>query len=332
MIRTTHVSLLEFYETVYFPARLSRCSPLTDQQMRLTVRRFSEFWRATAAVGGRGDQPTILEIDDAAIDGFKLFRRDVAAPTLNKDLRHLRALLNLACRRKARQEQLYFDFESEKLEGPVAWWPEELVKIFAACDQERGQLPIGIGGGVPNSSPGIPRSRFFAALIATVYSTGARINAVMHLPLAAFDPATGAISIGAAHQKQGQAQWLPVHAETADALRQILLPPRERLFPWPYDQRQIGWPALTGAYKRILLRAGLPRDSKHLWHCLRKTNGTYTAQAAGLDAARDQLGHSTSQVTKRYIDAAQINRRSAREFIAPPPLAKPRDRQLRLFE
>jgi integrase len=315
MICSTRVTVHQLFDLHYAPAKLARKSRAHRQQMRLTLDRLQEFF----------ERP--VDLDDftlGLIDGFRAWRSDKASPryveatTLNKDLRNLRALANFAHRRGFLAEQLFFEFEEEFVDDPLAWFPDELARIFASAAQERGSIG------------GLPAARFWQALPATIYSTGARIGAVMQLRREFVDLDRGLLTLKCRTQKQRKGQVLHLHPETVAAIEAIWLPERELMFPWPYDQQQQGWPTLTRHYKRILLRAGLPIDSKRLFHCLRKTTATCIEKASDRREAQRQLGHSTEQVTARYIDQRHLPARGAKQLIAPPPVARDR-RQLELF-
>jgi hypothetical protein len=314
MIRATY-GVLEFYEQFYLPGRLSRRSPLTDQQMRLSIARIEQYALALSI-----ERLTIDGVDDLLIDGFKAWRKASAA-TVNKDLRHLRALVNYARRRKFRADQLDFDFEPVIEDEPEAWSTEEFSRILSACRQEEGQIC------------GIAAPAWWTAHQLVILNTGARISAVMKTLASAFDPATGALRITGRVQKQKKGQADVLHPITQRALRKIVTPARDGglLFPWPFDQNQPQWPALINAYRRILARAGLPTTAKDLFHKLRRTNGTYVTAAADPETARAQLGHSTVWVTRRYIDPTKIKRKTATDLLPWHEIAADDDRQLRLF-
>lgn len=317
MIRATY-SLSEFYQQFYYPARLARKSPRSDEQMRLSIRRIEQYALEQLSI----ERLTIDGIDDLMVDGFKAWRRGSAA-TLNKDLRNLRALTNWAKRRKQRADQLDFEFERVTTDEPEAWSFEELSAILRSCRQERGTIE------------GLPARLWWPAQQLVILNTGARISAVMLTPLTAFNRTTGVLRIAGAHQKHKHGQ--------ADALAPIVLAalfaiidgfaPRGLLLPWPYDQNQDQWPALIHAYRRILARAGLPTTSKDLFHKLRRTNATYVTAAADEETARKQLGHSTVKVTRGYLDQTKIKRKSASELLPWHQLEPAaNDRQLRLFD
>ena len=67
--------------------------------------------------------------------------------------------------------------------------------------------------------------------------------------------------------------------------------------------------ALERRYRKILKRAGLPSGARDLFHKIRRTNATYTADSAGEEAAQKQLGHSHIGLTRKsYIDPRLLKR------------------------
>jgi integrase len=314
MIRQT-LTLLEFYEQVYFPARLARRSKATDTQMRLTIKRLEQY---------AGRKLNISEICEEMLDGFKVWRKCSGA-TVNKDLRHVRALCNLAVRRRHRADQLYLDFEPVVEDEPEAWSFAEVSRILASCRQEKGSICE------------IPADDWWTAQQLTILNVGSRITATMKTPVAKYDRSTGTLRIQGRNQKQKKGQVEVLHETVVAALDRILLgfPPRELLFPWPYDQNVDQWPALNNAYRRILARAGLPTTDKDLFHKMRRTNATYVTAAADEETAKKQLGHSTVAVTQRYIDKAKLPARKTATDLLPWDLLaikRDTDRQLRLFD
>lgn len=298
-----------FVAAVYHPARLTRRSKGHATQIDLTVRRFVEF---------AGD-PDIDRIDESTIDGFKAWRKASAA-TVNKDLRNLRAILNLARRRKYRADEVAIEFEPT-VEDPVeAWSVEEFCLILASCRQETGEIC------------GIPATRWWTAQQMVILNVGARISAVMQARMDDLDWERSLLRIRGSTQKHRRGQIDPLHPKTMAALAQIATPARELLFPWPYDRNVIQWPSLIHHYRRILARAGLPTTAKDLFHKLRRTNATFICAAADEETARRQLGHSSVEVTRRYLDQTKIStRQTAAELLPWDQVASQPERQLRLF-
>lgn len=320
MIRSALSPLELFYWNVYIPARLARRPETTKEQYALTVKRFDEF---TLAELGR--HFSIDEITDEHVDLFKVWRKASAA-TVNKDLRNLRALVNLALRRtnsatgqKYRTTPIDWIFEQEDLDEPEAWSIDEFRAILQSCNQETGSIC------------GVPASKWWRAQQLTILNTSARITAVMLSRTENLNLQAGTLKLPGSTQKSRKGQIDRLHDMTLKALWSIYDPERPLVFPWPYDQNVDGWPALNHAYRRILKRAGLPTTSKDLFHKLRRTNATYCAAAAGIEAARDQLRHSHVSVTARYIDATKFDRPAAKELLPWEQIDAALDRQMRLF-
>lgn len=320
MIRAV-CDLSTLFEQFYKPARLLYRSHAHVVQIRLSISRFKDYIVAAAVAAGlpaeNAGTVDVAEISDEMIDGFKAWRHatGVKAPTLNKDLRNLRLLLRFAAERKKRGETLIFRFEPEMVDPPEAFWPDELRRFFSSCALETGMI----------GDTGIPANLYWPALGAAIYSTAARVGVVMKTPLVNLDLDHGYLRLWAAANKQRKGQMIGLHPETVAALRRIVREPRELVFPWPYDKGGASWPTLIRHLRRILERAGLPTDRKHLFHCLRRTTATRMTAAGGIEKAREQMGHSTQKVSFRYVDQRQTPQITSRELIEPPPIA---DRQV----
>jgi len=302
------LTLRRLFAELYIPARLARGSHAHREQMRLTIDRLNEF---------SGGELCIDEVSLALVDQFRAWRSDpklkwfCSAATLNKDLRNLKALCNFAYRRDLLPKQIFIEMDPEPVQAPQAWFPEELGRLFQSAAKEPGLLP----------GTSIAAADFWQALFATVYSTGARIGAVMQIPRALVDLDRGLVTLRYQTQKQRRDQVLGIHPETIAAIRKIWEPDRELLFCWPFDKKSPSRPCMRKHYRRILERAGLPSDARRQFHCLRRTTATYLVAASDIGIAKSQLGHSAESVTRRYVDARQVNPRSTEKFIAPPPIA-----------
>ena len=178
---------------------------------------------------------------------------------------------------------------------PEAWSVDEMRRIITAAAETPGMLC------------GIPAGKWWPAQLLTLYDTGLRIGALMALESAQLDFETGWLTVPADHQKQRAEQVFQLQADTLDAIAQTRPGERRELFPWPFvDER---WAVLRKRYRKILQRAGLPTDSRCLFHKVRRTSATLIADALGERAAQDHLGHSSLSVTKRYLDPRKMKRR-----------------------
>ena len=145
-------------------------------------------------------------------------------------------------------------------------------------------------------------------MVLLLFDTGLRLRAALSIERGNVDLSTGWLSVLAETQKQKVEEKHRVTMQTTDALRAIWLPPRGLLFPWPFEKKQV-WPKL----REILRRAGLPTTRRDLFHKFRRTTASHIAAKAGIDAAARQLGHSSTDMTVRYIDPriarAHVDRR-----------------------
>jgi integrase len=233
----------------------------------------------------------------------------VAAPTANRDVRLLLALWNDAIDRgyNAHQKQRIKPL-AEELDNLPCLDPDEVAAVLASCAAETDLfMPV-------------PAPDFWAALILAVYDCGSRISALMETVPADLDFSSGTITLRAKNTKQRGCQVIGLSDQTLDALRKIYDRERDYLFPWPYDRSQPGWSALGRRLKRILKRAQLPYGNKHLWHKFRRTTATWIAAALGIEAAREHLGHSSVEVTKRYIDRTKLDATKRNARVLPRPI------------
>ena len=92
-----------------------------------------------------------------------------------------------------------------------------------------------------------------------------------------------------------------LHPDTCELIRITLAYPRERLFPFPFNRRQI-WIHLH----KILHLANLPTGWRFGFHCLRRTTESYAANAKGIEWAADAIGHSVEVARRSYISPAIV--------------------------
>lgn len=205
---------------------------------------------------------------------------------------------------------------------PECWWQEEFERILAAA----AELPGSLGA--------VSLACFADCLLRVSYNSGARISALMAVEVSWIDLPGRQLCIQAQVQKDGEDQTVKLLPGTVAAIERMRAMGRvRRLFDdWPYDRRCDQWPALNHLLKKLIVAAGLRPDMqsvtrRDLWHKIRRTFATYITMRAGIETAREMLGHSSIEVTKRYIDRSKLGRKSQADL-----LDDPRMRQLRLFE
>lgn len=153
------------------------------------------------------------------------------------------------------------------------------------------------------------RDRMLVELLA---GTGLRVNEALKLARDRVDLEDRSLWIPAKHSKSGQARKVYMGPTLTERLREYLADiPSDQ---WRLFVTRTGEP-LTDAhvrrlFKKLAERAGI--DPERLSpHKLRHTYATrFLGEGGSLDALRDQLGHSSIQVTAIYLRAASWHRRS----------------------
>jgi hypothetical protein len=206
--------------------------------------------------------------------------------------------------------------ERECLDTKPAWSFEEVRRILASAREQKGKIC------------GIVAADWWEALLLFILNTGLRIDTVMRTPRDHFDPQTQVVRIPAALQKHKKEHAQVLHPSVATAivrLSKTSRPLRKWLFPWPIksDGNRKAWQKLEVAYRKILLRAGLPATRTDLFHKLRRTNATFITAASSEEVARNQLGHSALSVTRRYIDRTKVTLRTGTDLLPWEQLALP---------
>jgi len=165
-----------------------------------------------------------------------------------------------------------------------------------------------------------PPGLFFQAMILVAYDTGLRLRALLGVTRDGWKPERREITAEASVMKHKVSQTFQVSDETRDALQLMLSKAKsnderpELLFPWPVRKDGI-----HEAYRGILKRAGLYSKEKNgSFHKLRRTSATHLTAALGIESACRQLGHSSVEMTKRYVDPRLTNEHKAADHLPRP--------------
>lgn len=289
-------TLRAFFEDVYRPQRLLGCHPTSPRDYRNTLRLLFNY---------RGRDVPVSELSDRFASDFLnwLLERDMRSVTVNGHRGRLLALWRLAAEHhlvdalpKVRKLPISVDV-------PDAWTPEETARIVAAPLEMNWRAPIA----------GIPAGQFWNALLLVQYWTGMRHGSLMKLRIADADLETGWLTVPGDQMKNRRGQRFRIGPDAIAALRRILEPPRGLLFPWPFDRN-----AFFKHYRRIIAAAEVAPSTRSAMtgsHKMRRTVATMVASARGIEAAATLLGHSSSEMTKRYVDPSRLPGRDATEFL-----------------
>jgi integrase len=222
----------------------------------------------------------------------------VSAATVNKDLRHLRAVLTVAKEWGYLKERPRFRMVKEKKKLITFVSGEHFAAIYAACDEARkpGDLPY-------------PAADWWRGLIVFAYMTGWRISEVLALRRSEFDLDTGTALTRAEDNKGGRDDRVKLHSVVIDHLRKLgSFDPN--VFPWNHDRR-----TLDDEFDRIQVAAAihLPchREHEHTdachfygFHDLRRAFATQNAPRLTADALQKLMRHKSYATTQRYINMA----------------------------
>jgi integrase len=208
--------------------------------------------------------------------------------------------------------------------APVAWLESELKLLWQACEEQCGTIWC------------VPASLWWHTMHAVIWDSGERIGAVWALPwvdvdLNGTDKHAGFIRFRALHRK-GQTRDIirPIHANTVNALREMRELQSSTLGAQAIERgRVFGEPFCVGTlynrYKTLLVKAGLPADRSHKFHCIRKSVASWYEVAGG--NATKLLDHSSRRVTARYLDPRIVGDESAADLLFRPEAGRGKRRR-----
>jgi integrase len=165
-----------------------------------------------------------------------------------------------------------------------------------------------------------PPGLFFQAIILVAYDTGLRLRALLGIRRCDWKPERREITADATVMKHKVSQTFQVSEQTQQVLTLMLNNPKSAdeqptlLFPWP-----VRHDGIHEAYRKILMRAGLyTKEQRGSFHKLRRTSATHLTNVIGIEAACRQLGHSSVEMTKRYVDPRLTNEHKAADHLPRP--------------
>ncbi len=251
----------------------------------------------------------------------------VSEATINKELRHLKAVFNVADDWGYLSRVPKFRMEKEPKRLPTYVTGDHFAAIYKACDV--ATLPKN----VPNVSP----ADWWRALMVMGYMTGWRISDMLGLRREDLDLEAGTAITRAEDNKAGRDELVKLHPVVVEHLRKLAepcspMPTTEerpivnleehrnqverrdpRIFPWNRDSR-----VLLEEFAKIQEAAGihLPcrirQEHEHTrfchtygFHDLRRAFATMNADKLTGDALQVLMRHKSYETTKRYINMAR---------------------------
>ena len=273
-----------FFDTVYIPRRLAYGSSKTPATYRATIKRLREFCLTDC---------TLDALTDDLVERFLAFWRPRRAIDSIKRMRgELLSIWRYAHRKGyvETQPRDVDEIRTPKRNGDC-WSVGELDRLLTVAASVEGTVA------------GIPASLYWPALIIFLTETGLRKGAALQVATSNFDAEAGWIRAAWDTQKQKADQDLPLSPQTVRLILATQPAGRELLFPWPFTTATI-----DTRLRAFLKQAGLPSGRRDLWHKLRRTCATFTADVAGELEAQKQLGHAGISTTRKYIDVRKLRR------------------------
>ncbi|MGD9632885.1 MAG: tyrosine-type recombinase/integrase [Pirellulales bacterium] len=320
------MKLLDWYRQVYRPARHPGDSHRsTVETYEFDIKKFDRYMREH-----RGRDAEVDDLTDENLCGAMSWMIDsgLERSTANKFLRTLNALWRFAHRRKL----LLTEPDNDKLrvdgKDPIAFLPDEKHALLDAA-------PLMPGTVGPQQ---IKAGRWWLGTLLMCFSFGPRITSLRFLPSENLDLVRGEVLLPSGWHKGRKEQRRDLYPSCTAIWRE--LDPAGRGLKYVLDDfadprtgRRFCDRTFNKHFRRIHVLAGLakkPADVPDYWlsHCIRKTVASEIYAVAGIHVACEVLGHSSIEVTKRYIDPRYTSQIRVRDLLDDPIGAPPDPRPL----
>jgi integrase len=218
----------------------------------------------------------------------------ISVATINKELRHLRAVVRKAARWGYLTKVPEIEFLKEPGKLPTYVTPEHFAKLYQQCDSAR--WPEG-----QTFTPG----DWWRGLLMTAFMTGWRIGSLLALRWQDVGLEAGTALSRAADNKGKRDQLTPLHPIVVDHLRR-LKSFGPLVFPWNHSHRAL-FLEFIDLQRQAQAKAIGPKGH-YGFHDLRRAFATMNAGKLSPDALQALMQHKDYQTTQRYINMArQLN-------------------------
>lgn len=237
--------------------------------------------------------------------------RLLSKATINKELRHLRAILRKAHRWGYLSRVPEFEFLKCVKKLPTYMPPEHFAKVYRTCDAATQ----------PKDLPNVPAPDWWRALLMFAYTTGWRIGQILALKWADVDLEEGtAITRGDAN-KGRRNQKIALADVTVEHLRKIKASFDSHVFPWNHRGR-----TLWLEFQAIQEAAAVARDGPiktYGFHDLRRAFATLNEDRLTPLELQAMMQHQSFETTKGYINMARRLKVTASKVYVPDTDADP---------
>ena len=227
----------------------------------------------------------------------------VSKATINRELRHLKAALNVAHDWRYLNTVPKIRLLKEAKRVPRYVTPEHFAAIYQATDNATRPK-------CSNCTTG----EWWRALLVTAYMTGWRLGELLSLRRDHVDLEAGVAVLVAEDTKGKRGERLPLHPVVVEHL-QCIADFRPLVFYIDLNRRFM-WEEFN--HIQVAAKIHLPCDGRHKhtprchtygFHDLRRAFATLNAEKLSADALQVLMRHKSYQTTQRYINTArQLNR------------------------
>jgi integrase len=272
------------------------------------------------------------KITTQTIDTFVAARRaergknpgsKVAAATINKDLRHLKAALRIAGEwgMLPKTPRIKMVREPEKLIRYVT--PEHFEKLYREASS-KAELPMNPG---QSYQPKV----WWQALLATAYMTGWRIRELLSLRTEDVDLDAGTVITRHADNKGKRDAKVPVHQAVLEHLR-LVIGSGKFVFAWTHGDKRL-WQEFRRIQEAVGIHLTCLEDHDHTppchvygFHDLRRGFATVNGKGMKPEVLQQVMRHKSYTTTLGYINLAEQVEEAVKAIKTPDALkgaAKP---------
>lgn len=278
----------DFFEQHYRPLCLLGCRPNTLAEYRSCIRRWQKLTKQ--------DSLDSCTTENLARLAEVMLAQKLSPATVNKVTRHLLPILRHAVDSGLIAKLPHWKKLREPTRCPRAFTQEEFLRLLTAAKVESGTIG------------GIPACFWWESLLRSNWFSGARIGALLAVPICDVLLNQGGFYVRAEAQKQNADQFFRVDLQTVDSWRRIWSP--DRLLMWETDCCRH---TLYRRFHRIIKRAGCDGPTRKRFHRIRCSTASYLKRNGGNPT--EQLGHSTPTVTRAYYDPRITGESSILQFM-----------------
>ncbi len=269
----------------------------------------------------------VSKLTTARIDEFVAARRReagkkrgslVSPATVNKELRHLRAVLAVAeewgCLAKVPK------FRMEKAPRKLVTYvtPEHFAAIYAACD--RAERP----GGIPN----VTAPDWWRALLVFAYMTGWRISEILALRRDDLDLEEGVAITRASDNKGKRDEAVKLHPAVVEHLKKVVTF-GPLVFPYPHYKTTL-YEDFAAIQETAGVKLRCSEQHEHTrfchvygFHDFRRAFATMNAARLTPDALQALMRHKSYSTTQLYISMARQMDEAVQALHVPDVLKNP---------